>query len=160
MPEGGQLARSRADAILGILERSGATDFVARVRRLEEEVREAERGGWLIDLQFVFRDPEGLRLMQSPTTRGPGEPLLMIEERLIPSGEIVAYNYDVVFPEWDAHFGYHLHGHRGPAVPHIQGFGVQGAWAEQPGPIDLELHDLFWELTSKAFEMDQHFAGS
>ena len=49
-------------------------------------------------------------------------PLIRAQVDIVPgTGGIVGYRYDLIDPAYDAHYGYHLHGHGGPAFAHIQG---------------------------------------
>jgi hypothetical protein len=60
----------------------------------------------------------------------------------------------VTLPEWNAHFGFHLDSHGGPPYPHVQGYGVSGGLVETGNRVELDTNDIFWELVSKAYEID------
>ncbi len=153
MPDGEEVARDRANSILAILELSSATDFLARLDGPSVEVR-PNRNGWSIDLRFLFRDPDGGRILKSPTVRGANEPILMIEERLSTAGLLTGPNYEIAFPEWDTHFGFHYHGHGGVPYPHTQGHGVPGGHQQQREQVDLVRDEIFWKLLSQAYVID------
>ena len=161
MPDARTVAKARGDYILQLVAADGAGIFLERVER-RDEVVPVRGGGWIIDIRFIFRLPDGTRVLRSPTRRGEHEPYLMIEEWPDAiTGEPFLYNYDVVLPEYGEHFGFHLHEHEhGRGIyPHRQGHGVPGGheeWAQ----VDLDRGMVLAELVQKATEIDAVKSGA
>ena len=159
MRDGERAAVARAQTVIDHIETSDAGAFLELVD--PPEVRPVEGADlWVVGIRCLFR-VQAERFLASPTIRGAHEPLLLIEEVLDLDGNVVVYNYDVVVPEFDEHFGFHLHEHKagkGPE-PHRQGFGVPSGH-EPYQVVDLERDGVLWDLVTAAIAIDfEHRVG-
>ena len=117
---------------------AGETEFL--VERFERENRLLE------DVVLIYLEYGFLGLDQMPVKRPKTRdvpPYIIVEEaRDLGTGEIVDYNYDLVDAAYDDYVGIHLHGHGGPAKPHVHatthGLKTRLEEGEQSKSIRLE----------------------
>jgi hypothetical protein len=157
VPDALEYATRRVERILALLEESDVGGYLelVGVPALPEAESSGDGALGYVRLQLLFRAPDGAPLLP-PTDKSAREPYVLLEETLsvADAGEVISYNYDVVFPEWDTHCGFHLHNEPGEGnVPHRQGYGVPNEW-EKFRRVDLAGDDVLWDLVSTGFQIE------
>lgn len=100
-----------------------------------------------VTLLFAFIDEPSMPVLL-PRLHAVAPHIKAVVDHERTSGLVVGYRYDLVDRAYEAHHGFHLHGHGGPSTPHRQGCHLVPS--PQPAP-ELGFDDAVYQLIEECW---------